>query len=114
MIGQIIVWLIIIAAFAMMFRIVLDAHKKEKWFNSLKPGDNIVVWIYSEYCECMRDAVITKSSNGKFIEAEIIDIEKCKTCSEFHSKDKSGKETCWYNVQSFTKKDVGLKDPKIK
>lgn len=110
MVEQIILGFIIFGSLAFLFKIVYDSHRKEKWFNSLKPGDNIVVWIYSEYCECIRDAVVTKPSDGKYIEAQIIDIEKCKNCAEFNSKNKEGKETCWYNVSKFSKKDVGLKD----
>ena len=106
MIGQIILWVIIFAAFALMFKVVYDSSRKEKWFNTLKPGDKIKVWIYSQYCECLQDAEVVKSSDGKYIEAKV--LKDCKICSEFNSKDKDGKETCWYNVTKFTKKDVGI------
>lgn len=110
MVGQIVLCAIVIAAIALLLKIVYDSQKKHRWFMNLKPGDEVSVWIYSEYCECARNAVVTKPSDGKYIEAQIIDIEKCKNCSEFNSKNKEGKETCWYNVSKFAKKDVGLKN----
>ena len=106
MVGQIFLWLFIICAFAFLFKIVYSSDKHYNWFMKLKPGDKILVMIYSHFCECLKEAEVTKASNGKYLEAKILDIEFCKNCAEFNSKDKKGEQTCWYNVVMFKKSDV--------
>lgn len=107
MVGQIVLYVIIIGLLALLGKIVIDAQRKEKWFRKLKPGDHINVWIYSNYCECIREAIVTKPAVGKYIGAKIIDLNICKDCSEINSKDKNNVETCWYKVEEFDKKDIG-------
>lgn len=97
-------WCFAIAIVALMLKIVHDKNKTY-WIMKLKPDDKISVTIYSQYCECERDAKFTKiSDDGICIEATI--MEDCKSCSEARSKDKDGKETCWYKISSFKKNDI--------
>ena len=105
MIGQIILWAIIIIGFGLLFKVVYDSDKRYKWFMSLKPGDKIRVWVFSQYCECTREAEVTKVPDGREIEAKI--LEDCKECSLANRRNKNGEETCWYNVTRFKKTDVG-------
>lgn len=107
MIGQIVIGGLIFASFAMLFKIVYDAQRKHNWFMNLKKGDKINVWLYSQYCECPREAVVTKESDGKFIEAMIIYLDDCESCADLNSKNKEGVITCWNKVTLFAKHDVG-------
>jgi len=102
--GEFFLWVFMIAMAALLLKIVYDSNKKEKWFMNLKPGDKIVVGIYSNYCECFRDAEVTKISDGKFIKAKI--TENCKNCAEAKSKNKYGDETCFYHVTLFAKNNT--------
>ena len=104
-VGEVILWVLIVLGFALMFKIVYDSDKKRKWFLSLKPGDKIKVWIFSQYCECTRDAEVVKSSDGKYLEAKI--LEDCSFCSAAKSKNKKGEETCWNKVTYFKQEDCG-------
>jgi TPP-dependent indolepyruvate ferredoxin oxidoreductase alpha subunit len=104
---MIIIYGLIFASFVMLFKIVYDAQRKHNWFMKLKPGDKIKVWLYSQYCECTREAIVSKESDGKFIEAMIINPEECEACAEMNSKNKDGVITCWNKVTLFKKSDIG-------
>ena len=81
--------------------------KKVEWFNNLKTGDEIKVRIYSKYCECLKDATVVKH-DGKYIEAEIKEINKCEECSQLNATDENS-NTCWYKVTFFKIDDVEIK-----
>jgi len=105
--GLYILYAILILGFALLFKVVYDSDKRYKWFMKLKPGDKILVKIYSFHCDCGKEATVTKESDGKYIGAEVVDIERCKGCAEINSRNKAGEITCWYNVTMFKKGDVG-------
>lgn len=65
--------------------------RKINWFNSLKPGDNILVEIFSEDCECFVQALVITPAIGKTIIAKVIvDNYSCDQCN-----------TCWKHVTMF-------------
>lgn len=103
--GEFILWIIILGSIGLLFSIVYKSQKHYKWFMSLRPGDKIIVSIYSRFCECTREATVTKASDGKYIEAKV-DAD-CSNCAEFNSKDEKGEITCWYHVTKFDKNSVG-------
>lgn len=87
---------------------LLSVDEFKKWFNNLKPGDKILVKIYSSYCECDREATVTESSYNKFIVAKMDDMtyNKCKECALFKSQNDKGNLTCYYDATKFSKQDV--------
>jgi hypothetical protein len=92
----------------MLVKYLLSVDKFKKWFYNLKPGDKILVKIYSNYCDCYREATVTKSSDNKLISAKMDDVvyNKCKECALFKSKNDKGEVTCYYDMTKFTKQDV--------
>lgn len=99
--------LIILILLGIISKFAYKSNKHTKWFNKLQPGDKILVNIYSRYCECSREAEVTKATDGKCIEANILPevTEKCCLCAHLNSME-IGDVTCWYNVSSFKKNDV--------
>lgn len=99
--------LIVIAIILILLKIVLSKTKKYNWLRSLKPGDVVLVRVYSKMCECLKEATVTKSLENNFLEAKIIDHKKCEQCAILNSKEtENGAVTCWYNVNRFHKNNV--------
>jgi preprotein translocase subunit YajC len=108
--GQTVLLILLALGFIIIYKLAYDADKHLKWFNSLKPGDKVLVQIYSKYCQCAREAVVIKCSmdnGGKHIEANLLpDVtQRCELCSKVNSIDGED-STCWYNVTSFSKGNV--------
>lgn len=108
--GQTVLLILIAVGFIYIFKLAHESDKHLKWFRALKPGDRVLVRIYSKYCECAREAVVTKGcmdNDGKHIEADLLpDVTKaCSLCAELNSME-IGNVTCWYKVTSFGKGDV--------
>lgn len=100
---------IIVLFFIMLFYYAFKHDMHVKWFKSLKPSDEVSVTIYSEYCNCSRNATVTKSiDEDNLIEAKMDEqtLAKCKNCANFKSINDKGEITCWYQVTKFTKEDV--------
>jgi hypothetical protein len=102
--GQTVLFILIAVGFIFIFGLAREADKHLKWFRSLKPGDRVLVRIYSKYCECAREAVVIKScmdNGGKYIEADLLpDVtQTCSLCDELNSIEIDG-------VTSFGKGDV--------
>lgn len=84
-----------------------DSKQHYKWFLNLKPGDKVYVQIFSQNCECLKEAIITSTPVGSYVEANIIDVDKCKSCALLNSKETEESEpTCWYQVSRFYKHNV--------
>lgn len=99
--------LIVIAIILILLKIVLSKTKKYNWLRSLKPGDVVLVRVYSKMCECLKEATVTKSLENNHLEAKIIDHKKCEDCAAINSKEtKLSNITCWYNVTKFHKNNV--------
>lgn len=90
----------------LIFKLKYDSNQHTKWFLTLKPGDKIFVQIYSKNCECLKEAIVTDTPDGKYINAKIIDLEKCMSCSKINAIDDNNNNTCWYNVTRFYKYNV--------
>ena len=89
------------------YKSVLNSFFKTTWFSNLKPGDKILVVIFSEFCECKREATVIKVPEGSYIEASIDDISECLKCAKIKSITSGMNETsCWYNVTQFHKRNV--------
>ena len=101
--GEIILYVILAIGFLIIAKIAYDQDKQFKWFHSLKEGDRILVRIYSEYCECAREATVVGEPHGKYLEAKIDDdaMIKCKECAEINSKNNKGQLTCWNQITHF-------------
>ena len=82
--------------------------KHHRWFSNLKPGDHVLVRIFSINCDCSAKATITSLPNGKSITAKLDnkDYDKCKTCAEINGTDDKNNETCWYHITTFNRKNV--------
>lgn len=93
------IFLSMIGFIIILFGINYKSKKYRKWLWNLKPGDNILVYIYSNYCECTREATVITGFNGEHIEAKI--KPDCSKCAELMSKNDKGKITCWYEVTKF-------------
>ena len=111
--------ILLICGFLIIGFFTYESDRHLKWFNSLKEGDHILVRIYSNYCECAREAVVTKPTDGKYITAEILPdvITTCEECALVNSLSDKKTPTCWYNVTMFKKGDVtkiGTDDTYIK
>lgn len=87
---------LVLIGFFFIFKWAYELDKSYKWFNSLKPGDMIMVEIFSNYCECFVEEMVTNEPNGKYIEAELsTDMKKeCENCRKANN-------TCLYNVNLF-------------
>ena len=79
-----------------------------KWFSNLKPGDKVLVRIFSDSCECMREATVINVPEDAHIEAKVDDIDKCLDCAKIKALTKSGmnESSCWSHVTLFHKKNV--------
>jgi hypothetical protein len=95
---------ILSVAVILLFIVVFKKIRKRIWFNNLKPGDKILVRIYSANCDCYKHSIVTNSVSDGFITASL-DSEtqsKCKECAFLNSGTDSGPDiTCWYGVDSF-------------
>lgn len=77
------------------FMIIKNHIKKDKWFTNLKPGDKILVQIFSEDCECFVKATVIESAKNGYVNAEVSkDAKLCKKLS------------CWSNVTTFRKSSI--------
>lgn len=83
-----------------------ESSQHTDWFSNLKPGDKIFVQIYSNDCECLKEAIVINSAIGNYIDAKIVDLEKCISCSKINAIDENNNNTCWYNVTRFYKYNV--------
>ena len=95
---------IIVLFFIMLFYHAFKHDMYVKWFKSLKPGDEVSVTIYSENCNCSRNATVTRSvDEDNLIEAKMDEqtLSKCKNCAIT-----KGEDTCWHQVTMFAKEDV--------
>jgi hypothetical protein len=98
--------MVYILSFAVIVLLLVGIKKIRKiiWFDKLKPGDKILVRIYSANCDCYRHAIVNKSAIDGFITASL-DSEtqsKCKECAFINSGTDSGPDiTCWYGVDLF-------------
>lgn len=86
----------IIIGFIFIIKWTYDLDNHYKWFNSLKPGDMILVEIFSNDCECFIEAMVVSEPFGKYIEAEI-STDKKKGCQHCHKANNS----CLYDVNVF-------------
>ena len=102
--------LLILCAVVFFFacRIVYKSDKHYRWFKTLKPGDRVLVRIYSINCNCEAKATITSEANGKYINALIDskDYKHCETCAHLNGDGNNGVNTCWYNITKFNKGNV--------
>jgi hypothetical protein len=92
---------LILVAFFFIFKWTSELDKHYKWFNSLKPGDLILVMIFSESCECYKEAMVIEEPVGKFVEARMStdETEKCILCHKAN-------DTCLYQVTQFHRNTV--------
>ena len=81
---------------------------KNKWFSNLKPGDKILVRIFSDSCECKREATVINVPKNSHIEAKIDNIDNCLDCAKIKALTKSGmnESSCWSHVTEFHKSNV--------
>lgn len=86
---------------------IIREFNKNKKFKIIKPGDKVLVTIYSEYCECERESNVIEKYENK-IKARISEEvnKKCLQCSNFKAINEEGKNTCNYFVTEFSKFDV--------
>lgn len=77
--GETILVIVILILFALMFRIVNKMDSHYKWFNNLKPGDMILVTIYSNSCECHKEAMVISEPKRKYVEAQM-STDVIRTC----------------------------------
>lgn len=98
---------LITISIVILIEIVYNSQKKYKWFKNLKPGDEIIVTIFSENCECERPSIV-KEQLGNNVKAEMLTdtITNCENCAKINSKNEKNEPTCWYKVTVFNKKDV--------
>lgn len=84
------------------YLIFLLKIKRNKWLKSLKPGDKILVRIYSKTCECVCEATVTKALERDFINATLDEVNRknCESCSKLKGED------CWYDVTRFYKNNI--------
>jgi hypothetical protein len=101
--NELILCIFLFAGFFTIFKLAYDQNAHFKWFHSLKEGDRILVRIYSENCECAREATVVSEPHGKFLEAKIDDniLSRCKECAELNSKNNKGQLTCWNQMILF-------------
>jgi len=106
--GYLILSALILGFFYVLIRHVMEDQKHYKWFYSLKPGDRILVRIYSQFCDCPIEAVVVDSAHNKYITAQIDNdtVNKCKQCAEANGTDQKGSNTCYYEVTMFKREDV--------
>jgi hypothetical protein len=109
---MVVLYIIIVVVFILVFRLVHLAEIKYKWFISLKQGDKVMVRIYADNCECMREATVTNAAIGKYIDATIDNISECSECARLNSVNDKLNITCWYHATSFHRKDVNK--PKVR
>ena len=81
---EIILSIVILLCFAFIFKAVWELDKHYKWFSELKPGDIIIVEIFSNECECQGKAKVLKEPYGKYVEAEMFPETKkmCEHCEK--------------------------------
>lgn len=101
-----ILYALIFLGFVILSKFVYDSVKKNRLFKKLKVGDKILVWIYSDFCECTKEAIVTKEYDGEFISAKIENPEKFEECVSCHSINESGNPTCGFSAQLFRKNDI--------
>lgn len=94
----------LIIGFATIGYLVYRYDKHYKWFMALKVGDKVLVRIYSQYCECAREATVVAPVKDKYIEVVLSEEVKqsCIDCSNTNGANGS----CWYQVTQFKKGDV--------
>lgn len=116
----------ILSAIGILFLfLIINGIRRNKWFMNLKPGDEILVKIFSEDCDCYKKAIVVKSPSKKIstdkynnpycedsssyreVSTYLVEVKfdqetinKCKKCAEEHDNN------CWYNVTKFSRYDV--------
>lgn len=105
---MILLYILLAIGFITIGILAYQSDKQRNWFNSLKPGDQVYVLIYSKYCECARAATVTVASDGKYIQCTMSEqvSNDCKACAAVNGKDSKGNNTCWNHVTYFTRKEV--------
>jgi hypothetical protein len=99
---QFILVILLLIGFSFIIKWTYELDKHYKWFNLLKPGDTILVTIFSENCDCKKEAMVIEEPVGKYVEAQLSTDEKskCKSC------DKAN-DSCFYdNITSFHRNTI--------
>jgi len=85
-----------------------SAYKKDKhykWFNNLKPGDKVLVTIYSDNCECQKESMIVSEPFNKYVEAYLsTDIKR--TCRYCYKTNGMKNRSCKYDITLFHRNSV--------
>jgi len=86
------------------YKVVLN----REWFNNLKEKDVINVRIYSNFCECKRESVVTGRTSKNNIKARLTakSYSDCVTCSNMKAISDEGENTCYYFVSEFPRNSV--------
>ena len=90
------------------YKSILNRFSKTNWFSNLKQGDKILVRIFSDSCECLKEATVVNSPTNSYIEAKVDDVNKCLDCAKIKALTKSGmnESSCWSHITLFHKKNV--------
>jgi len=94
--NYIILYTLLIIGFTCIFIGYYQKNKHYKWFSKLKQGDKVLVNIYSDNCDCYKEAMIISPPDRKFVEAYMsTDVKhSCKKCINADS-------SCKYDVTMF-------------
>jgi len=113
---MIILYILLALGFITIGILAYQSDKHLKWFNSLQPGDQVLVRIYSKYCECARVATVTVASDGKYIQCTMSEqvSKDCKDCAAINGRDSKGNNTCWHHVTYYKRKDISKVTDKAK
>lgn len=93
--------LLVIFALVLISKWTYQLDKHYEWFNSLKPGDNILVTIFGNDCECQKEAMVIAEPIGKYVETQMSTDEKLK-CSSCHKAN----DSCFYQATLFHRNTV--------
>lgn len=93
--------LLLLIGFYFIIKWTYELDKHYKWFNSLKPGDTILVTIFGNDCDCQKEAMVIEEPVGKYIEAQM-STEQTDKCIFCHKAN----DSCLYQATLFHRNTV--------